>query len=46
MVLMILSAGQQRSHRCKTQTYRHSGEGEGGMTWESSMETYTLPYAA
>ena len=20
------------------------GEGEGGMTWESSIETYTLPY--
>ena len=20
------------------------GEGEGGMIWESSMETYTLPY--
>ena len=20
------------------------GEGEGGMNWENSMETYTLPY--
>ena len=20
------------------------GEGEGGMIWENSMETYTLPY--
>ena len=45
MVLMILFAGQQRSQRCETQTYSHSGEGEGGMTWETRTETYTLPYA-
>ena len=43
MVLMILFAGQQRR-------YRHNRcvvtvqEGEGGMTRESSIETYTLPY--
>ena len=22
-----------------------AGEGEGGMNWESGMETYTFPYA-
>ena len=27
----------------KMQTYDHLGEGEGGMIWESSIETYTLP---
>ena len=46
MVLMNLSAGQQRRHRHK---YRRvvmgAGEGEGGMmNGESSMDTYTPPY--
>ena len=43
-VLMILLAGQQRRLRLKEQTFGHSGEGQGGMIWESSIETYTLPY--
>ena len=44
MVSMILHAGQQRSHRCKEQTLDSVGEGEGGMIWENSTETCTLPY--
>ena len=28
----------------KEQTFTLSGEEEGGMIWENSMETYTLPY--
>ena len=42
MVLMNLSAGQQRRRR--EQTCAHSGEGEGGTTRESSTDTYTLLY--
>ena len=41
---MIPLAGQQKKHRRKEQTLGHSGEAEGGVTWESSIETYTLPY--
>ena len=42
MVLMDLSAGQQRRRR--EQTCAHGGEGEGGMNWERSTEIYTLTY--
>ena len=42
-VLMILLAGQQRRLRLKEQTFGHSGEGQGGMIWESSIETYAIP---
>ena len=31
MVLMVLHAGQQRGHSYKEQTFRLSGESEGGM---------------
>ena len=44
-VLMILLAGQQRRLRLKEQTFGHSGEGQGGMIWGSSNETYAIPYA-
>ena len=43
MVPMILHAGQQRRHRHKEQTFGIR-EGEGGMIWENSTETYTFPY--
>ena len=36
----ILYAGQQRRHRLLDSI----GEEEGGMIWENSIETYTLPY--
>ena len=44
MVLINLFAGQQ--WRCREQTM-NTGQGEereGGMTGESSMEAYTLPF--
>ena len=44
MAPMILFAGQQRRHRHKEQTFQHSGERIGWMTWEGSLETYTLTY--
>ena len=43
MVLTILYAGQQRRHRYKEQALDTVGEGEGGMIWENSIETYILP---
>ena len=47
MVLMNLIAGQQWRCRHSEQTYGHGRQKEkkkGGMTEESGMETYTLPY--
>ena len=44
MVTMTLYARQQKRHRCKEQTLDFGGEGEGGMIWESSIETCILPY--
>ena len=44
MVFMNLFAGQQYRHRHRVQTCGHSGEGEDGTNWDSSTETYTLPY--
>ena len=44
MVLMILSAGQQRACKHKEQTFGHSGGRRGWDVWENSTETYTLPY--
>ena len=44
MVMMILHAGQQRRHRHKQQILDSVGEGEDSMIWETSIETYTLPY--
>ena len=46
-VTMILHAGQQRRHICKDVKNRlldSVGEDEGGMIWENSTETCTLPY--
>ena len=43
-LLMILCTGQQRKHRCKEQILDSVGEGEDSMIWETSIETYTLPY--
>ena len=44
MVLMNLFPGQEWKCRHEEQTCGHSGEGEGGTNWESSLETYALPY--
>ena len=44
MGLMILYAGQQRRHRHKEQIFGLSGRGEGGMSLENTIETYTLPH--
>ena len=44
MVLMNLLAGQQLRHRHREETCGHSGGRGGGADWESSVETYTLPY--
>jgi len=38
MVLMNLFVGQQR------RLVDTAGEEQGGMNWDSSIETYTLPY--
>ena len=37
-------AGQKRRCGQKEETFGHVRAGEGGMIWESSIETYTLPY--
>ena len=43
--LMNLSAGQQRICRRREQSCGHrAGEGESGTIWESSVETYVLPW--
>ena len=45
IVPTILRAGQQRRHIHKEQTFGYNGrEGEGGIIWENSIETYILPY--
>ena len=36
--------GQEQRLGHSEQTYGHSGSGEGGTSWESSIEAYTLPY--
>ena len=41
---MNLYTRQQKRHRCKEQTLDFGGEGEGGMIWESSIETCILSY--
>ena len=43
MVLMTLFAGQQWRRRLENRLGDTVGDGEGGMNWERSMETYTLP---
>ena len=45
-VLMNVSAGQQRRHRYRGQTYAQGGGkgGEGGMSGESNMEIRTTVY--
>ena len=44
MVPMNLTARQQWRCRHREYTYGHTGEGEVGTNWESSIETYILPY--
>ena len=44
MVLMNLLAGQQWRHRLEDRLMDTVGEGEGRTNWESSVETYKLPY--
>ena len=44
MVMTTLYARQQKRHRYKEQGLDSVGEGEGGMIWETSIETYILPY--
>ena len=47
MVLKNLFAGQQWRNRLREQTYGHrgrGGEGEGGMIWETGIETCILSY--
>ena len=43
MVLTILWGGQQKRDRHKEKFLDTMGEGVGGMIWENSIETYTLP---
>ena len=35
---------QQKRHRCKEQTFGLSGDGEGGVILQNSIETCTLSY--
>ena len=45
MVMITLYARQQKRHRCIENTLVDSvGEGEGGMIWESGIETCILSY--
>ena len=44
MVMMILHARQQGDTDVKNRLLDSVGEGEGGMIWENSIETCTLPY--
>ena len=43
MVMTILHAGQQGDTDVKKRLLDSVGEGEGGMIWENSTETCTLP---
>ena len=44
MVLMNLFEGRQWRHRHREQPVDTVAGGEDGTNWESSTETYTLPY--
>ena len=44
MVMTILHARQQGDIDVKNRLLDSVGEGEGGMIWENSIETCTLPY--
>ena len=44
MVTMTLYARQQKRHDVKNSLLDSVGEGEGGMIWEDSVETYILSY--
>ena len=41
---MTLYVRQQNRHRCIEQSFGLLGEGEGGVTWENSIETCILSY--
>ena len=43
VLMSLLEGNKEYAHRHKEQTFRHRREGEGGMIWESNIETYTLP---
>ena len=43
MIPTILHGGRERRHRCKEQLL-DSVEGKGGMIWENTIKTYSLPY--
>ena len=42
MVMITLYARQKKRHRCIEQILNSVGEGEGGMIWENSIESYIL----
>ena len=42
MVMITLYARQQKSHRCKEQSF--VGEDESGMIWENGIETCIISY--
>ena len=44
MEQMSLFSGQRSRCRLKNRLRDTGQEGEGGMTWGNSTETYTLPY--
>ena len=44
MVLMNYLQGSNRDAYTESRPAGTEGEGEGGMNWESGIETYTLPY--
>ena len=44
MVMITLYERQQKRHRCIEQSFGLCGEGEGGMIWENSIQTYILSY--
>ena len=43
IVLMNLCAEKEWRHRSREQTCGYTGEGEGGTTWKSTIDIYTLP---
>ena len=44
MVLKIYSQGNNGETDIENRLVATGGEGDGGMSWDSSTETYTLPY--
>ena len=44
MVMITLYVRQQKRHRCIEHSSDSVGEGEGGMNWENSIETFIISY--